>query len=160
MLRNVVMGTVLLLAGTGLAKDARPSDEDMSGKKELQMANCPSAVAGSVTRVVDTAGGVELVITAKDPGMQDEIRKRAAKQVEVSWQPERGALEHTGLGTGSGKFGFCPGMVQETTVESSNLVDGVKLVVRTDRPEMVERLQQMTRQRVQALKKQRRGGER
>jgi TusA-related sulfurtransferase len=145
---------VLALSGTGaLAKKEPPADEDRTGKKELGMANCPSAVPGAVTQIANTREGVELSIVARDPAGRDEIRQRARKQAEVSWQTERGAMEHTGLGTGSGKYGFCPGMLQETTVEAMDLPDGALVIVRAQRPEQIAKVQRVTRDRVRALKK-------
>jgi len=152
-MRNLILTGVALLATAVWAK--RPVDENMSGKRELHMANCPSAVAGAATTVVDLADGVELTVTARDEWAQQEIRRRAQTQGEVAWQPERGAIEHTGLGTGTGRFGFCPGMLEGTTVDSELLPNGARITVRADRPSQIARLKQTTRERLEALRKRR-----
>ena len=152
-MRNLILGSMVLIAGAAWAK--RPLDEDMSGKKELHMANCPSAVAGATTTVVDLEDGVVLTVTAREEWAKQEIRRRAQTQGEAAWSPERGTIEHTGLGTGSGRFGFCPGMLEATTVDSELLPDGARITVHADRPSQIERLKRTTHHRLDALRKQR-----
>jgi len=127
-------------------------DDNMTGKRELQMARCPSAVAGSVTRVTDIAGGVIVSVRAPlDPIAQQEIRRRVQVQLELVDQPERGAIEHTGLGTGSGRYGFCPGMLEHTSIDVEWTTDGATLTIRADRAEDVAHLQSTTHRRARAL---------
>ena len=57
-----------------------------------------------------------------------------------------------GLGTGSGRYGHCPGMVQGTDVFVEQLDNGAKITVRADAPD-VARLQKSTQARVKALRK-------
>jgi hypothetical protein len=66
-------------------------------------------------------------------------------------EPTRGALEHTGMGTGSGRFGFCPGMIEHTSLDVHWLADGAKMTVRADNPEDAAQLQKTTHQRARAL---------
>jgi hypothetical protein len=144
------------LCMTSFAQAELPdSPEDMTGQKEMHMSNCPSAVPGSITKVVDLPDGVELTVTAVEPWAQREIWRRAQIQGQTSWQPEKGAIEHTGLGTGSGRYGFCPGMLEGTTVDETLLPTGAKLTVRADRPAQVRALQRSTHKRLDALKKRR-----
>ncbi|MGZ3439421.1 MAG: hypothetical protein ACXVDD_07885, partial [Polyangia bacterium] len=89
----------------GSVASAKETSEDMTGKKERQMAECPSAVPDAKTKVEDTKSGVVVSVTAADPAARDEIRRRARVQQNVGMQTQRGAIEHTGGGTGSGKFG-------------------------------------------------------
>jgi hypothetical protein len=153
--RAVVVG-VLSVAALASAKLPYPtSDDDRTGKRELHMANCPSAVEGSTTNVVDLDDGIELTITAREEWAKQEIRRRAQNQGESAWKPERGALEHTGMGTGSGRYGFCPGILEATTVDAELLPDGAKLTVRADRPAQVERLKRVTRDRLEWMRKRR-----
>jgi hypothetical protein len=144
----VVLG---LLAFVRLAH-AADADEDMSGRRELQMSHCPSAVAGSITHVANIDGGVTVTVQApRDPIAQQEIRRRVQYQLEVVDQPERSAIEHTGLGTGSGRYGFCPGMMERTSLDVEWTSDGAKMTIRADRPEDVRRLQATTRRRARML---------
>jgi hypothetical protein len=119
------------------------------------MANCPSSVPGAATTLVDLDDGVELTVTATEEWAQEEIRRRAQSQGFTSWQPEKGAIEHTGMGTGSGRYGFCPGMLEGTTVDEQLLPTGARLTVRADRPAQVRELKRTSHARLQALKKHR-----
>lgn len=147
--KTMVAALGLLLFGrVGAAKS---SGEDMSGKQEHQMAHCPSAVTDARTTVKDTKGGVVVTVTSAVPDARDEIRRRAHIQEDVGMQPARGAIEHTGGGTGSGKFGFCPGMIQGTHVAVDDVPDGARLTVRAESDAQVRSLQKMTRERVRRL---------
>jgi hypothetical protein len=141
----------LVLAAAAVALAKAPA-ENMTGKKQHAMMNCPSAVAGATTTVVDRKDGVELRVRGKSSAVQAEIRRRAYRQGEVALQTNRGALEHTGTGTGSGKFGFCPGMIEDTRVEVDDTPDGAILTVRAKEPSEVARLQKLTRARADALR--------
>jgi hypothetical protein len=90
-----------------------------------------------------------------DPMMQSEIRRCANEQAKLSLQPERGALEHTGAGTGSGKYGFCPGMIQGTRVSVDNLADGARLRVRAPSEREARALQRSTHERLKKLEEER-----
>ncbi len=128
------------------------SDDDMTGQKELQMERCPSAVPGATTRVTDIDGGVVVLVGAPlDPIAQQEIRRRVQSQLELADRPERGSIEHTGLGTGSGRYGFCPGMLERTTIHVEWTTDGAKMTIRADRARDVARLQASTHKRARAL---------
>jgi hypothetical protein len=142
----------LMLVGVAAVGTAAFADENMSGQRELIMSHCPSAVEGATTRVSDIAEGVIVTVRAPhDPIAQQEIRRRVQFQLEIVDQPERGAIEHTGLGTGSGRYGFCPGMLQQTSLDVEWLSDGAKMTIRADRAEDVPRLQSTTRKRARAL---------
>jgi hypothetical protein len=131
---------------------AAGADEDMTGQRELQMAHCPSAVGGATTRVTNINDGVIVTVRApSDPIAQQEIRRRVQFQLEIIDQPERSAIEHTGLGTGSGRYGFCPGMLEHTSIAVEWTSDGAKMIIRADRPEDVRRLQTTTRRRARLL---------
>jgi hypothetical protein len=148
--------TVCLLAlatAPALAKDRLPDPEDMQGKKELGMMHCPSAVAGSRTIVENIKDGVVVSVTSNNPVDRAEILRRAKRQEEVVLQPERGALEHTGLGTGSGRYGHCPGMLEYTTIDLEESSDGVRMIIRAEYADDVERLQKSARARLRALRK-------
>jgi hypothetical protein len=146
--RLIVAAALSAVAAGGIAF----ADEDMSGRRELAMEHCPSAVDGAITRVADLVDGVEVTVRAPhDPVAQQEIRRRVQYQLEIVDQPERGAIEHTGLGTGSGRFGFCPGMVEHTSLDVEWTTDGARMIIRADHAEDVPRLQKTTHKRARAL---------
>jgi hypothetical protein len=136
----------LTFAGTAHATDAT---DDMSGRRELLMAHCPSAVPSSITQVTDIDGGVAVTVHAApaDAVALAEIRRRVQFQLEIVDRPERGAIEHTGLGTGSGRFGFCPGMVAHTSLAVDWTADGARMLIRADRAADIPRLRASTRRR-------------
>ena len=150
-LEIVLVALVALIAG-GPAALADRGNENMTGKRELQLARCPSAVSGAVTRVTDIDRGVIVSVRAPlDPIAQAEIRRRVQVQLELVDQPERGAIEHTGLGTGSGRYGYCPGMLEHTSIDVEWTSDGATLTIRADRAEDVAHLQATTHKRARAL---------
>jgi hypothetical protein len=138
----------LLLAGCASTKATRV---DMTGQKEHAMANCPSATQGASTSVANIPGGVQLTVTAPDTVQQQEIRRRAQTQLAMGTHAKHGALEHTGQGTGSGRFGYCPGMVEDTVVSVDELPDGARITVRANKTKNVALLQQDTFRRAEAL---------
>lgn len=148
----VAAGLLVVLFALTARAFADRGDEDMTGQRELQMARCPSAVPGSTTRVSDIERGVVVTVRASgDPIAQQEIRRRVQAQLELVDQPERGAIEHTGLGTGSGRYGFCPGMLEHTSLDVEWIADGAKMIIRADRAQDVSRLQSAARRRARAL---------
>lgn len=147
---RIIAATVVLLAGS-LAAANQTTGEDMTGKKEHDMLNCPSAVEHSKTTVGDLKDGVVVTIVSSDPDASREIQYRARRQQQVALQSARGSLEHTGSGTGSGKLGFCPGMIQGTRVTVDELPNGARLTVRASSESEAQSLQHMTRERVRAL---------
>ncbi len=116
------------------------------------MQNCPSAVTGAVTTVDNRKDGVLLTVVAKDPAAAKEIQKRAHEQENIAAQPARGAIEHTGEGTGSGQFGYCPGMQQGTMIKVQDQPDGALITVHSRSPNDVQSLQQSTRARLKNLR--------
>lgn len=137
------------LPAVALAKQPAP---EMSGHKEKQMKNCPSAVTGAVTTIENRKDGVLLTIVGNDDATAKEIQKRAHEQENISAQPARGAIEHTGEGTGSGQFGYCPGMQQGTMVSVQELPNGAAVTVRSRASNQVQTLQQSTRARLKNLR--------
>lgn len=139
---------LLVFGSSALAKN---TSEDMSGKKERQMANCPSAVPDAKTVIENRKDGVAVTVTGQTQAARDEIRRRAHLQLNVGMQPERGAIEHTGKGTGSGKFGYCPGLIQGTRVAVDDVPDGARMTIRATSENQVQSLQAMTRERLRQL---------
>lgn len=152
MVRTSTLALALALGLVPAAARAGAADENMTGRRELGMAHCPSAVPGATTRVADTDGGVIVTVAAPtDAEAQAEIRRRVQFQLQIIDQPERSAIEHTGLGTGSGRFGYCPGMLEHTSLDARWTADGAELIVRADKPADVPRLRAVTRKRARAL---------
>ena len=141
----------LALIVVPVVAQAKPT-ENMTGKRELGMENCPSAVQGAVTRVTNTKEGVVVTVTAKDARGEREVRRRAQIQEEVSAQPARGAIEHTGTGTGSGRYGFCPGAMRNTRLEARDVPGGSQMTVRAAQASDVTKLQQRSHERAEALR--------
>jgi hypothetical protein len=154
-LDRVVRRALCLLLLVCAPAAAQKADEDnMTGKKEMAMALCPSAAPGARTVVTNTPDGVELTITAKDEITRADVRRRAHRQDEISRLAERGSMEHTGLGTGSGHYGHCPGMVEDTVVDAVDTPDGARVVVHAKDARGVTSLQQLTRERLKAMRAQ------
>ena len=145
------MALLALTLFGGAAQATHETGEDMSGNKEHQMANCPSAVPDAKTTVKDTKSGVIVTVTSDDAQARDEIRRRARIQQNVGMQPARGAIEHTGGGTGSGKYGFCPGMIQGTRLAVDEVPGGARLTVRAGSASQIRSLQKTTRERARDL---------
>ena len=150
-LRRAALAAALVIA-LPLAARADRGDENMTGQRELQMASCPSAVAGAVTRVTDLRDGVVVAVHAPlDVTAQLEIKRRVQKQLELVDRLERGAIEHTGLGTGSGRYGFCPGMLEHTSMSVQWTTDGAIMTIKPDRAGDVRHLQSITHRRARWL---------
>jgi hypothetical protein len=144
----------LAIAAVSLAAVAwaEPSGVNMSGLKEQSMARCPSAVEGARTEVIDLADGVEVWVTADDPRAEGEIRRRADLQADASKLGLHGPREHTGLSTGSGRFGFCPGVVQQTRLTAADVPGGTRMTIKPFDPRRVSTLQRITHERARALR--------
>jgi TusA-related sulfurtransferase len=159
-LRPVVEGAARRLTAEAIAdRNAFAAEQrqraaqhaDLSGEKEHGMANCPSAIAGAATRTTDLKDGIAVEVTAKDPAVVAEIRRRAERQTEVAKHPTK--QPHTGAGGDTGEIGFCPIVLVGTTVTSENLPNGARLTVRTTDQANVRTLQQTTKERVDALRR-------
>ena len=135
--------------------NAKQTSPDMTGKQERQMANCPSAVPRATTTIANRENGVVLKITSSDTVAVEEIQRRAQRQANIATQPARGALEHTGTGTGSGQLGFCPGMEEGSAVTVANLVNGARIEVRAEPGTNVDHLRTSTRARLRRLEAKR-----
>jgi len=139
------------LLAPALASAKTPENPDMTGKQERKMVNCPSTVPTAKTRVTNRKDGVALTVTGADAAAVKEIQRRASWQANVATQPARGAIEHTGGGTGGGQLGFCPGMEQGSIMTVDNLSNGARIDVRARSGADVARLRQSTRDRLGRL---------
>ena len=150
-MKAALIALATVLSAMSQAQTLAKNDPNMTGKRELQMMQCPSAVTGAATRVKDVPQGVEVAVTASPEWAQREIQRRAAVQQQVAAKKTRGTEEHTGEGTGSGRYGFCPGMLQNTTLKTVDTADGVRMVITADQPAQLATLRQTTRERAAKL---------
>jgi hypothetical protein len=147
----IIRSSLLLALACSTAVAVFAGSDDRTGKREHAMANCPSAVLGATTTVRDHSDGVEVRIGAPNPTAQAEIRLRARHQGRVASQASRGSLEHTGQGTGSGRSGFCPGLLHDTRIDVEDTPDGARMTVHARNPLTTKHLQRLTHERLQAL---------
>ncbi len=93
--------------------------------------NCPSAVLGATTTIVDdpaAAGKLVLTITAKNDAATATIRKRVAHLVEVQAAADA-EIKHTGDGTGGGG-GMCPVITtKDTKIAAADTEGGSKVTI-------------------------------
>jgi hypothetical protein len=118
------------------------------GLKEPAIASCPSATQGATTTVANIPDGVQLTVTAPETVDQQEIRRRAQKQLAKGLSEPRAALDRR---TGRGKLGYCPAMIPDTVVRVDELPDGARITVRANQPSGVLWLQKDTILRADAL---------
>jgi hypothetical protein len=120
------------------------------GQLEHGMHNCPSGLAGAVTRATNTDAGVDLAITATDPAVQRQIGELAELHEHMG-DPDGSAMEHTGLHGGPGLIGHCPIVHAATAVSVARLADGALIHLRAIAPADVAALQAAVAERVAAL---------
>jgi TusA-related sulfurtransferase len=123
---------------------------EVRGKREHQMANCPSAVPTARTTVRTLEDGVELLVTAREPHAQEDIRELAREHTRMG-DPRSVVPEHTGMHGGPGTIGHCPIIHDDTIVTAVAVVDGVRIQVRARRSERIGALQRETLARAKRL---------
>jgi hypothetical protein len=128
---------------------APPQPRQMTGEMEHAMMNCPSAVEGAQTRVVQTPGGVDVIVTSAEAAAQVEIRALADYHARMDrftdWP------SHSGFHGGPGTSGHCPIIHDRTRITLSPVPDGVTLHVRAMSPDHVASVQEQTAQRLATL---------
>ncbi|HUQ06308.1 MAG TPA: hypothetical protein VM261_27575 [Kofleriaceae bacterium] len=140
-------------AGSGSATGSgAASGADLAGANRA--GNCPSAVAGATTAIVDdkdTAGKLVLSITAKDADGSATIRRRVAHLVEVQGAPDA-EVKHTGDGTGGAASGKCPVVTsKETKITASDIEGGSKVVIEASGALTADALKADVEKRITAL---------
>lgn len=114
------------------------------------MENCPSAVPGAHTAVLDIDGGVALEITALNPEAQGWIREAA--QLHAKMGPPTVEHEmHTGRHGGPGLSGHCPIVHDGTQVTVVTMDGGARVTVLAVDAAKVDALRSSTRERVMSL---------
>jgi len=114
------------------------------------MRNCPSALAGATTRVIDTEDGVDLEITATDPVVQRQIIELAIVHEHLG-HPNGSEAAHTGMHGGPGHIGYCPVIHVGTTVTYRKRSDGAVIHIHALKPEAVSQMQKAIAERVNLL---------
>ncbi len=89
----------------------------------MRMAKCPSAVSGAKTVVKDGKDGVVVTVTGPE-GAATDIRERARHVAEAAKKAAAPKPEHTGTGSGGGKVGRCPVVLEGATGVTVKDVDG------------------------------------
>ena len=119
-------GTGTAAPGTGTGTAAAGADPAGSATLTNKAGNCPSAVLGATTAIVDdaaAAGKLVLSITAKNDAATATIRKRVAHLIEVQGAPDA-EVKHSGDGTGGGGIGICPVLTTKDAKLSAVDVEG------------------------------------
>jgi hypothetical protein len=119
---------------------SHPAAPPPQGQLEHDMRNCPSALAGAVTRLTNTPDGVDLEITASEPAIQQQIVD-LARLHERMGLPGSSGVEHTGKHGGPGNIGHCPILHAGTTVTFDPLARGAVIHVVAMAPDDVLRVQ-------------------
>jgi hypothetical protein len=111
----------------------------MSGKLQRQMANCPSFVPGSLTKIELTAGGADVIVTAST----EEAERRIVALADFHQRTPSpvGPMSHTGLRGGKSRIGYCPILHQGAKITTTRVPGGVRIHLRSDLPAGVKDLQ-------------------
>ena len=146
--------TLLLLALAACSSDKSPPaptkpESLMSGKREHGMHHCPSSVPGSVTKMSETADGVDVTITAGDAAAQRKILALAHTHERIG--NPNGESAHDGMHGGPGNVGFCPIIHANTVITVSEAPGGARIHVKAGDPANKAALVEATRKRVEAL---------
>ena len=139
--------------GGGGMGDGSGGGRGGTGRRSSKMANCPSAVPGAITTVAETKDAVEITVLGKDAPATDEIRARGKRLAQVAQAPEAGQVKHTGTGTGGGEVGFCPVVLDDTSVAYAEVEGGARLTVTPSRPDGLAALAAEAKRRNDSLPK-------
>lgn len=120
-----------------------------TGGLEHGMMNCPSAVQGAETKLRMTDHGVDLIVTAADPGANVEIVKlanfHAHQDVLTDWP------EHSGKHGGPATIGHCPIVHDGTRITLSPTLRGVVMHVAALAPDRIRSVQLETAERLSSM---------
>jgi hypothetical protein len=149
-MRTYLFAFALIAACGNAAPKVADPPAPRSGQRERAMENCPSAVPGAHTAVLDVEHGVALDITAPTPDAQAEIREAA--KIHAQMGPPTGEHDmHTGHHGGPGMSGHCPIIHLNTQVTFVPRDGGARITVEALDPAQVEALRAETRARVMSL---------
>ncbi len=111
------------------------------------MAHCPTAAPGATVTIKDVDGGVELSIAGKDETSTKDIRDRMAKLVASDKNEAAAGVKHTGKGEGGGIYGRCSIVMKNTKLETAEIPNGVKAIVKASDKSEIDWLRRETRDR-------------
>ena len=140
-MRTLVLA--LLLAGCAPAASRpapSPYPSSPQGTLKRGMRNCPSALVGATTRVIETKDGADLEITATDPVVQRQIVELAIVHEHLG-TPNSAEPAHSGMHGGPGDIGYCPIIHTGTEVTVRRRSDGAVIHIHAVNPEAVSHLQ-------------------
>ena len=121
----------------------------MSGAKQRDMANCPSAVPGAHTEMTYAEDGIDLVITGPAHGAATQIRRLAHAHAHMAAPAGLGL--HTGKHSGTGRIGYCPIVHTDgTAVTAVDVPGGARIHLHADGDAVVA-VQDIVARRVVAL---------
>ena len=126
------------------------ADTNMSGETQRKMANCPSAVAGAVTRVELTRGGADVTVTAPSPEAAREITSLARLHTSNRGLPV--IRIHNGGGNGGARTGYCPTVHDGASLTAITVPGGVRFQLRASTPQDVKDLQLRVSERAARLR--------
>jgi TusA-related sulfurtransferase len=127
-----------------------PSYPSPQSSLKRGMRNCPSALPGAATRVVDTKDGVDLEITATDPAVQQQIVELAIIHAHLGL-PNSAEPAHSGMHGGRGDIGYCPILHVGTQVTFQRRAGGAVIHVHALAPAAVPQLQRAIAERASLL---------
>src|SRR5262245_11316262 len=125
-------------------------ENNMTGKRSHQGANCPAGMPGTETRIAMTPSGVDVTVTSKDARTIRRIIALAEFHMrgETAEKPNLHDTRHGG----PGKIGYCPVFVSDMTAISMTIVDGGATVhVKARSPQRVPDLQELVKARASRL---------
>jgi len=114
------------------------------------MSHCSAAVQGAKTEIKDIDKGVEIVVTAADAKVTEEIRGRAKTTAERA-KGESTKPQHSGQGGGGGVMGRCPVVLGGTEVKVEDVDGGSKFTVTAKDAAEVDWLRREAKERLAAL---------
>ncbi|HET7500996.1 MAG TPA: hypothetical protein VFK02_08340 [Kofleriaceae bacterium] len=102
------------------------------------------------TKLAMTPDGVDVSVTSKDPAVERQILALAV--FHAHGETAEVSRPHDGKHGGSGRVGYCPIIVNETTqITTSNIPGGVTLHIHARSASRVKELQDLVKQRAMRL---------
>jgi hypothetical protein len=126
------------------------AENNMTGLRPHQAANCPAGLPGSETRIAMTPHGIDVTVTSKDARTIRRIIKLAElhTRARTAEKPRPHDTRHGGPGT----IGYCPIIANDMTVLSMTIIGGGALVhVNARSPLRVQELQELVKARAARL---------
>ena len=141
--------------GSGVGSDEvnpkrSSAENNMTGLRPHQAANCPAVLPGTETRIAMTPRGVDVSVTSRSARTIRRIIALAElhTRAETADKPHPHDTRHGG----PGKIGYCPIIVSDMTQLSMTIIDGGAIVhVNARSPVRVKELQELVKARAARL---------